>query len=87
MDQPMTLLDLPTGSTATVSAVDDVHANDTIARRLRELGFVAGEPVRVVTRGPFGGDPLLVQIAGTRFALRRVEAARVRLAESRVAQP
>jgi len=87
MDQPMTLLDLPTGSTATVSAVDDVHANDAIARRLRELGFVAGEPVRVVTRGPFGGDPLLVQIAGTRFALRRVEAARVQLAESRAAQP
>lgn len=80
MDQPMTLLDLPNGSTATVAAVDDAHANDAIARRLRELGFVAGEPVRVVTRGPFGGDPLLVQIAGTRFALRRVEAARVRLA-------
>ena len=87
MDQPMTLLDLPTGSSATVAAVDDVHANDAIARRLRELGFVAGEPVRVVTRGPFGGDPLLVQIAGTRFALRRVEAARVRLAESTGAQP
>lgn len=80
MDQPVTLLDLPNGSTAIVAAVDDVHANDAIARRLRELGFVAGEPVRVVTRGPLGGDPLLVQIAGTRFALRRVEAARVQLA-------
>ena len=80
MDSPMTLLDLPAGVTGTVAAVHDVHANDAIARRLRELGFVAGEPVRVVTRGPFGGDPVLVQIAGTRFALRRVEAARVRLA-------
>ncbi len=87
MDQPMTLLELPTGGTATVAAVHDVQANDAIARRLRELGFVAGEPVRVVTRGPFGGDPLLVQIAGTRFALRRVEAARVRLAERTGAQP
>lgn len=80
MDRAMTLLDLPTGGTATVAAVHEAHANDAIARRLRELGFVAGEPVRVVTRGPFGGDPLLVQIAGTRFALRRVEAARVQLA-------
>jgi len=79
MDCPVTLLELPNGGTATVAAVHDVHANDAIARRLRELGFVAGERVRVVTRGPFGGDPLLVQIAGTRFALRRVEAARVQL--------
>jgi ferrous iron transport protein A len=86
-DQLVTLLDLPPGSTATVAAVHDVQANDAIARRLRELGFVAGEPVRVVTRGPFGGDPLLVQIAGTRFALRRVEAARVQLVPEAGATP
>lgn len=87
MDAPMTLLDLPTGGTAIVAAVHDAHANDAIARRLRELGFVAGESVRVVTRGPFGGDPLLVQIAGTRFALRRVEAARVQLAAAASGAP
>lgn len=87
MDQPMTPLDLPNGGTATVAAVTEAHDNDAIARRLRELGFVAGEPVRVVTRGPFGGDPLLVQIAGTRFALRRVEAARVQLAAATEGAP
>ncbi|MGL6291174.1 MAG: FeoA family protein [Silanimonas sp.] len=76
----MTLIDLPPGHAGTVLTVNDAHANDAIARRLRELGFVAGEAVRLVTRGPFGGDPLLVQIGGTRFALRRVEAARVQLA-------
>ena len=48
-------------------------------RRLRELGFVAGEEVQVVAGGPFGADPLLVQVGFTRFALRRVEAARVHL--------
>jgi ferrous iron transport protein A len=29
--------------------------------------------------GPFGADPLLVQIGFTRFALRRSEAARIHL--------
>ncbi len=52
---------------------------DAVARRLRDLGFVDGEPVRIVGRGPIGGDPLLVQIGYTRFALRRSEAARVRI--------
>lgn len=60
-----------------VRAVEAVSGRDPIARRLGDLGFVAGEPVRVVARGPIGGDPLLVQIGHTRFALRRGEAARV----------
>jgi ferrous iron transport protein A len=69
---------------ATVVAVDDVAPNDAVARRLRELGFVAGERVEVVAAGPVGAEPLLVQVGYTRFALRRREAARieVRLAEA-----
>jgi ferrous iron transport protein A len=62
-----------------VREVEDVQPADPISRRLRELGFVGGEPVRVVAAAPMGGDPLLVQIGFTRFALRRSEAARVRL--------
>jgi ferrous iron transport protein A len=57
--------------------VQDAHADDAIAQRLRDLGFVPGEPVRLIARGPLGGDPLLIQIGSTRFALRRAEAARV----------
>lgn len=75
----VTLSDLPMQADAIVEAVHDLHANDAIARRLRELGFVEGEPVRLVARGPLGGEPLLVQIGFTRFALRRSEAARVRI--------
>jgi ferrous iron transport protein A len=67
---------------AQVEAVLDLAPNDTIARRLRELGFVAGERVEVVATGPFGAEPLLVQIGFTRFALRRSEAARVVLREA-----
>lgn len=75
----MRLSELKKGASAVVREVEEAHAADPIARRLRELGFVNGEPVRVVACGPVGGDPLLVQIGFTRFALRRSEAARVRL--------
>jgi ferrous iron transport protein A len=31
----------------------------------------------VVTKGIFGGDPILIQIGFTRFALRKIEAAKI----------
>jgi ferrous iron transport protein A len=68
---------LTRGTPARVLRVNDVGQGDPIAERLRELGFVAGEPVRIVAAGPLGGEPLLVQIGFTRFALRKAEAARV----------
>jgi ferrous iron transport protein A len=73
----MQLSDLPAGSRATVTAVNDVTSPDPISERLRDLGFVRGEPVQLVAFGPFGAEPMLVQIGFTRFALRRGEAARV----------
>ncbi|MEQ1512458.1 MAG: FeoA domain-containing protein [Lysobacteraceae bacterium] len=73
----MKLTELTRRVEARVESVQDLAPNDAIARRLRELGFVAGERVEVVATGPFGADPLLVQIGFTRFALRRSEAARV----------
>lgn len=71
------LLTLRYNEQALVRAVQATSLHDPIARRLRELGFVPGEPVRVVAKGPVGADPLLIQIGFTRFALRRAEAARV----------
>lgn len=76
----MTLNDLPRGQSAVVAAFaphDD--SPDPIDLRLRELGFAVGEAVRVIARGPFGGEPLAVAIGGTRFALRASEAARVQV--------
>lgn len=75
----MRLSELEFRTPALVTGVEDVAPNDAIARRLRELGFVAGEPVEVLAAGPLGREPLLVQIGFTRFALRRDEAARVRV--------
>jgi ferrous iron transport protein A len=79
------LSDLPKGASAVVERVEDAHPNDLIAQRLRDLGFVEGERVRLVARGPIGADPLLVQIGSTRFALRRAEAARVSVKAQEVA--
>ena len=73
----MRLSELSKGASAVVDLVHDAHAADPIAQRLRDLGFVDGEPVRVVAIGPMGGDPVLIQIGYTRFALRRAEAARI----------
>ena len=73
----MRLSELPRRTSATVDSVEDRSPNDAIARRLRELGFVAGEEVQVMASGPVGAEPLLVQVGFTRFALRRSEAARV----------
>lgn len=78
----MKLYDLPSGESALVAGVQDVTPGDAIARRLRDLGFVRGERLRLVARAALGGDPMVVQIGFTRFALRRSEAARVNVEQS-----
>ncbi len=49
------------------------------ADRLAEIGFLAGEQVQVLSRVP-GGDPIAVRVGTSTFALRRAEAACVRVA-------
>lgn len=75
----VTLSEMPLHRPAIVQSVEDRQPDDAIARRLRELGFVDGEQVVVLALGPIGREPLLVQVGYTRFALRRSEAARVRV--------
>lgn len=81
LSNPVTCLlaDLDRGASAVVVQVlpRTGAAVDPVALRLEDLGFVSGEPVRVISHGPFGGDPIVVQIGYTRFALRRREAARI----------
>lgn len=42
---------------------------------LEEIGFIAGEQVILMAKGVPGGDPLMVRIGTSTFALRRAEAA------------
>lgn len=73
---PTRLSDLPNGAQATVAAVSasSPQADAQMLRRLAELGFLPGEPLRVLRRGPGGREPLAVQVGETLFALRLVEA-------------
>lgn len=57
-----------------VDAVDAAQPAER-ARQLADIGFVPGERVTVLTRAWPGGDPLVVRVGHSRFALRRAEAA------------
>lgn len=69
---PLDLSQLPRHSEAVVA---EVSAPARLAVRLRELGFLPGEHLRVLR----SGTALIVQIGQTRLALRRKDAAAVRL--------
>ncbi|MBC3875323.1 ferrous iron transport protein A [Undibacterium sp. LX15W] len=55
--------------------------------QLEDIGFIVGEPVTLMARGAFGGDPLVIRIGLSTFALRKAEAAcvLVDVLESKVA--
>ena len=57
-----------------------------VVRRLSELGFLPGEIVTVLRRGPGGREPIAVQIGETIFALRSIEAACIEIADHDMAE-
>ena len=57
------------------------------ARQLEEIGFLPGERVLLMARGFPGGDPLVVRIGQSTFALRGAEAACVLVEDAGAAQP
>ena len=52
------------------------HAN--ASRRLLELGFLPGTPLRAVRRAPLG-DPVQIEVRGYHLSLRNREAAGIRI--------
>ncbi|HEY9238171.1 MAG TPA: FeoA family protein [Burkholderiaceae bacterium] len=71
----MLLNDLPDGARATVTRVLPSTEVDAVSlRRLAEIGFIPGEPVQLLRRGPGGREPLAVQVGDTLFGLRLLEA-------------
>ncbi len=69
----MTLNMLLPGQSATVIGVS---GGDSVSSRLREMGFVPGQAVKLLRLAPLG-DPLKCLIQGSRIALRNREAERV----------
>jgi len=67
------------GDALTVEQVKAPHGAPEWARWLEEIGFIVGESVTLMARGLPGGDPLVVRVGQSTFALRRAEAACVRV--------
>ena len=70
---------MATGQAGRVLAVSSPAGLPDWGRWLSEIGFLPGEHVTVTARSPWGGDPLVVRIGQSTFALRRAEAACVRV--------
>lgn len=51
--------------------------DERVSLRLKELGFLPGAHLKIIGFGFLGADPLAVQVNGTKFALRRAEAAKI----------
>lgn len=80
--RPAALQRLDQATLGRLYAVTSVTADPGVPerdRQLEEIGFHAGEHVMVMTRGFPGGDPLVVRIGQSTFALRRDEAACVEI--------
>jgi ferrous iron transport protein A len=66
---------LSPGATASVVGVGSGSGGSfsPLERRLIELGFVHGEHIEVIAQAMPGGDPFVVRVGTTTFALRRRE--------------
>lgn len=74
-----TLADAHLGEPQVVVAVHAPAAAPEWAGWLEEIGFLPGERVMLMARAALGGDPLVVRIGQSTFALRAAEAACVEL--------
>ena len=70
----MNLNDTPLASTWRVTRVHGDSPHEERARQMEEIGFLPGEQVSVMTRAMPGGDPLVVRVGLSTFALRGAEA-------------
>ena len=81
MDVPRTLDRLPVGQRARVLALT---AAGPPRRRLMDLGFVPGAAVAALHTAPWG-DPVAYGVGGAVIALRREDAAAIRITEREAA--
>jgi ferrous iron transport protein A len=76
---PIPLDDWPLELEAVIAVLHAPAAQLEWQRALHDLGFVPGEQVRVMRRALPGGDPLVVRVGSSTYALRRAEAACIRV--------
>lgn len=66
----MILTKLPVGQDARVTAI---NGQNSITRRLMEMGVIPGVSVQMVKTAPFG-DPIEIRVRGYSLAMRKNEA-------------
>jgi ferrous iron transport protein A len=71
----MSLLEV---SRRTTVIVEEVAGDRAFRRRIMEMGLVPGTPVQVVAVAPLG-DPITLELRGSRLSIRKSEAAEVRV--------
>ena len=75
----LTLADASIGEVFAVDKVLAPIATPEWAAQLEDIGFLTGERVSLMARSLPGGDPLVVRVGLSTFALRVVEAACVQV--------
>lgn len=65
----MTLTNLPVGEDARVISI---KGQDTVTRRLMEMGVIPGVSVHMVKAAPFG-DPIEIRVRGYSLAMRKTK--------------
>lgn len=70
----MKLSELKRGDRARIHSIE---ADDNLARKLLELGLLEGMELRLAHTGPFGRDPIAIEMNDRCIALRRRDAAHV----------
>lgn len=61
--------------------------DERVTLRLKELGFLPGAKISVIGFGLLGSDPMAVHVNGTKFALRKAEAAKIKVEPIDVSGP
>ena len=77
---------LKKGDSATVTGLAEAEGSEQLAIKVRllEIGFAAGEKIRVIAESFPRRDPMAVRVGNTIFALRRAEAALVQISPDSV---
>ncbi len=57
--------------------IETLESDETIQRRLLEMGIIEGAEIELLHQGPFGRDPIAVRVDDRIIALRRTEAATI----------
>lgn len=79
MKTTLNLDQLPLKEVGKVKCVRTPQASQFLARQLEDIGFVQGEEVQVLKRAWMGGDPMVVRVGLSTFALRKSEAQLIEL--------